>query len=489
MDYDNDGILDLISGSYDPGDLYLFRGQGNGKYAAVEQIVDQAGLALVHHPKEFAEWNNLEKEIQNSGEMDSVMLRVASFGSWPATVDWDADGDLDMLIGSFSGDLFLRTNVGTREKPEYDATAIPVQADGEPLHVNLHAAPVVADWNEDGTWDLVVGSGDGAVGWFENTGTNGKPKFGPYNELVSPGADSKFFVQNLNEGESPKLGVRAQICVTDYDLDGRLDLIVGDYSDVNWLRDMSAEEKKEQAEVQAVIDSLMQESAKVQKKYAAQYEAGEYDDEKYQAEMKKFSERYSEIETQSKAFIKESRRASFVWLFRRRDENSSERATDANTKKVSADQVPEKAVPAKVDAETEKPDRFSTDQLSLVTTAEPVSGSDDTFRITVAVLIHPGWHLYSDVPAGGAHRAATLALDLPKGVQSVGDWDRPKGVPSREGPQEKIYTGLVQFTHTVKTTDSTKAHRVRVILDYEVCKQQFCLPPSKLRQTIELTGP
>ena len=123
MDYDDDGILDFVSGSYDPGDLYLFRGEGDGKYAAVEKIVDQDGLALVHHPKEFAEWSNLEESEQASGEMDTIMLRVASFGSWPATVDWDADGDLDMLIGSFGGDLFLRQNIGTRSQPEYDATA------------------------------------------------------------------------------------------------------------------------------------------------------------------------------------------------------------------------------------------------------------------------------------------------------------------------------------------------------------------------------
>ena len=38
MDFDADGILDMISGSYDPGDLYLFRGLGKGKYAKGETI-------------------------------------------------------------------------------------------------------------------------------------------------------------------------------------------------------------------------------------------------------------------------------------------------------------------------------------------------------------------------------------------------------------------------------------------------------------------
>ena len=65
MDYDNDGVLDMVSGSYDPGDLYLFRGLGNGEYAARETLVDEAGTPLVHHPQKFLkEQNKLRKFVQ-----------------------------------------------------------------------------------------------------------------------------------------------------------------------------------------------------------------------------------------------------------------------------------------------------------------------------------------------------------------------------------------------------------------------------------------
>ena len=43
MDFDGDGTLDLVSGSYDPGELYLFRGQGRGTFAASAVIKDRSG--------------------------------------------------------------------------------------------------------------------------------------------------------------------------------------------------------------------------------------------------------------------------------------------------------------------------------------------------------------------------------------------------------------------------------------------------------------
>ena len=129
MDYDNDGILDFISGSYDPGDLYLFRGEGKGKYAKVEKILDKSGLPVVHHPEEFARYQKM-KDDPAADEHERITARVASFGSWVAPVDWEADGDLDLLIGSFAGDLFLRVNEGSREQPVYGTKSIPVKADG-----------------------------------------------------------------------------------------------------------------------------------------------------------------------------------------------------------------------------------------------------------------------------------------------------------------------------------------------------------------------
>ena len=302
MDYDHDGVLDFISGSYDPGDVYLFRGLGRGEYAAVEKILDETGTPLVHHPEELKQFLAMEED-PSSDENAKIQARVASFGSWVAPVDWDVDGDLDLLIGSFSGYLYLRENVGSRDDPLYAADSVPVLAADAELRVNSHAAPVVADWNEDGLWDLVLGAADGSVCWFPNVGTPKRPEFGSLRVLVPAKSGSKFLSQFVAPGELPRPGVRAQICVTDYNHDGRLDLIVGDYSDVFQLRGLDEGERRRFDEIAAKERELMGRAGAITS----------------EEERKALSEQFDALREAKAPYLvsEESVRRSFVWLYLR----------------------------------------------------------------------------------------------------------------------------------------------------------------------------
>ncbi len=253
MDYDGDGTLDMISGSYDPGDLYLFRGLGKGKYAARQLLRDENDVPLVHHPKELVKYHAFKKEgTKAARSRQAIGFRVASFGSWPAMVDWDADGDLDVLIGSFGGKLYLRINKGTRTQPRFAAESVQVEVKGQPLGVYCHADPVVADWDADGRWDLVIGSGDGSVWFFKNVGEKNAPEFAAGQVVVPATSESKFKVQYLKPGEPMARGARSQICVTDYNGDGKLDLLVGDYSNVYRQRpNLDEDERAELAKILA----------------------------------------------------------------------------------------------------------------------------------------------------------------------------------------------------------------------------------------------
>jgi hypothetical protein len=152
-----------------------------------------------------------------------------SLGIAACPVDWDADGDLDLLLGTHDGRMFLRLNDGSKQKAAFATENLAVKAGGKDLRVpeesrcparspGRHAMPVAADWDGDGLWDLVTGSAMGAVYWYRNTGKKGAPVFAAAQTLVGPG-----------RGGKPRLGQRTQVAVADFDADGRVDLLVGDY--------------------------------------------------------------------------------------------------------------------------------------------------------------------------------------------------------------------------------------------------------------------
>lgn len=88
----------------------------------------------------------------------------------PNLADFDGDGDLDILCGEFLDRLIYFENIGTREEPRYAAGRFLRDEDGL-LRMDLQMiVPVALDWDRDGDADLVVGQEDGRVAFVENTG-------------------------------------------------------------------------------------------------------------------------------------------------------------------------------------------------------------------------------------------------------------------------------------------------------------------------------
>ena len=70
-------------------------------------------------------------------------------------VDWDNDGDLDLINGSLFA-VWYYENVGSKTRPEFHGHGR-FSAGGEPLHTFFHAGSIdAADWNGDGRLDLVL---------------------------------------------------------------------------------------------------------------------------------------------------------------------------------------------------------------------------------------------------------------------------------------------------------------------------------------------
>jgi hypothetical protein len=112
----------------------------------------------------------------------------------PNLEDFDGDGDLDIICGEFVDKLTYFENVGTRTEPKY-AQGRYLKHNGDILTMDLcMIVPVALDWDKDGDVDLVVGQEDGRVALVENTGkvADGMPQFLPPVFFRQKAEDVKF---------------------------------------------------------------------------------------------------------------------------------------------------------------------------------------------------------------------------------------------------------------------------------------------------------
>jgi len=74
----------------------------------------------------------------------------------PAYVDWDGDGDLDLLVGNNSNRIAYFENVGTRRRPRFAPAVRLLHDKGE--HFSFRSRPAPVDYDGDGLVDLIAGS-------------------------------------------------------------------------------------------------------------------------------------------------------------------------------------------------------------------------------------------------------------------------------------------------------------------------------------------
>ena len=160
------------------------------------------------------------QQVIQAGGSDIVVGRFAT----PIFEDWNNDGLNDLIIGEGEamGKVRIYLNGGSAGAPVFNAFFY-AQAAGSDLEVIstgcLPASPRIADWDNDGRKDLIVGLNDGRVRVYLNVNTDAAPSFDAGSMVQVGPAGSKVDLD---------VGSRAVVDLVDWNNDSLMDLVIGD---------------------------------------------------------------------------------------------------------------------------------------------------------------------------------------------------------------------------------------------------------------------
>lgn len=235
MDLDGDGVLDVVSGAHATSQKYdekrtpvhWFRGKKEGglNFDDSVPVVTLSGL-----PPSLS--NLLDEKIEGSRRS---LYRVSEPGvTKPSFVDLNGDGFLDLVYGEELGMIISHMGSATEGGKHFsDEAKMLKDTEGRNLTAGVYGSPYFVDWDKDGDLDIVSGCKFGGVYFSENVGDAKRPTWKAFVEWQPRTPESSIYYGQYTMQDSRdemKPWCYTTVCVADYNNDGKLDLIVGDYS-------------------------------------------------------------------------------------------------------------------------------------------------------------------------------------------------------------------------------------------------------------------
>ncbi len=313
MDWDNDGNLDILSGCYwtqgaSEGQLQMLRGNGELDFAKAEPIRNSKGET----PCNF--------EISENAKPAFDLRNICTHQH---AVDFDGDGDLDLVVGCFGSAFYFFENTADEGLPDFAKYGTKLNVDSPAGHSNPH----LVDWDGDGDLDLLSGSSRGGVFISLNAGDAKTPKWDDFKQLVE---GASLHEVEIDEGTPSLPGPNTRVWATDWNADGLLDLLVGDQ--VTLVSRKSGISAAEYEKRRTAYDQRMAELSQQQQHFVeSRGDDFDYDKmtEEEQAEMAAMNVATREVYDSRSEYIS-SRMTGRVWLLIQKARSDSDDRVASN---------------------------------------------------------------------------------------------------------------------------------------------------------------
>jgi hypothetical protein len=307
---------------------------------------------------------------------------------------------------------------------------------------------------------MIVGNVRAAVMLSINQGTPQKPDFGPRKPLKAAGRDMKV------AGKSDPLAV-------DWDGDGRLDILSGtEAGDVFYYH------RNSDGSFAAPVSALSgKPRTKTGYKQVREQLQGEGIDLGYRLRIETAdwnNDGLLDLLVGNCFQLPEKKGTSGnVYVFLRKQGKAAKGVVRAK--------VARRAVVGKAAEPTDD------DPVALSALFIPDPGSSTTGAVTVQARVAAGWHLYGAVPENSPYKPTTVELELPDGVETVGDWIMPPTQPVKSGVAAGSgqWKGELIFKRNVRAPKDLSSAVIAAKFYYQVCTDELCFPPQTKRIVVQ----
>lgn len=129
---------------------------------------DESAYSSGTHIVTDGQWLHINS-IENAGSYFRDYPEY-NYRACPCFGDLDGDGEIELVSGSEDGYLYFYDNLNYDDRLSADSATCLTDEKGLALHVAGFSAPQALDLNGDGVLDLLCGSSDGCIYWYEGRG-------------------------------------------------------------------------------------------------------------------------------------------------------------------------------------------------------------------------------------------------------------------------------------------------------------------------------